>query len=141
MIGQQILGRVEMKDKGFLIDASALYPLLNYVDKIDPSKIHVLSLTFYEVGNAIWKEHYLRKKVKDPIALAMFFHKFLRKFKVIEDPPLEEVMKTAVEGGLTYYDASYLYAATSLGLILVSNDKDLIGKKNTISLEDFIKSI
>jgi Predicted nucleic acid-binding protein, contains PIN domain len=130
-----------MKDKGFLFDASALYPLLNYVDKIDPSKIHVLSLTFYEVGNAIWKEHYLRKKVKDPIALAMFFHKFLRKFNVIEDPPLEEVMKTAVEGGLTYYDASYLYSATSLGLILVSNDKDLIGKKNTISLEDFIKSI
>ncbi|EHP70424.1 putative nucleic acid-binding protein, contains PIN domain [Metallosphaera yellowstonensis MK1] len=141
MIGQQILGRVEMKDKRFLFDASALYPLLNYVDKIDPSKIHVLSLTFYEVGNAIWKEHYLRKKVKDPIALAMFFHKFLRKFNVIEDPPLEEVIKTAVKGGLTYYDASYLYAATSLGLILVSNDKDLIGKKNTISLEDFIKSI
>lgn len=53
-----------MKDKGFLFDASALYPLLNYVDKIDPSKIHVLSLTFYEVGNAIWKEHYLRKRLK-----------------------------------------------------------------------------
>ncbi len=71
----------------------------------------------------------------------MFFHKFLRKFNVIEEPPLEEVMKTAVERGLTYYEAFYPYADISLGLILVSNDKDLIGKMNTISLEDFIKSI
>jgi len=33
----------------FLLDSSALYPLLNYVDKVDVSKIYILSLTFYEV--------------------------------------------------------------------------------------------
>jgi len=38
-----------MKDKEFLFDASALYSLLDYVDKIDVRKIHILTLTFYEV--------------------------------------------------------------------------------------------
>ena len=130
-----------MKDKEFLFDASALYSLLDYVDKIDLKKIHILTLTFYEIGNVIWKEYYIHKKVKDPITLSMLFHKLMRKLNVVEDPPLEGVMRIAVERGLTYYDASYAYVAESLGIILVSNDKELIRKTNAISLKDFIKLI
>jgi len=70
----------------FLLDSSALYPLLNYVDKVDVSKIHVLSLTFYEVGNAIWKEFYIHKRIKDPFTLSLLFQKFLHKLKVLSDP-------------------------------------------------------
>jgi predicted nucleic acid-binding protein len=130
-----------MKDKEFLFDASALYSLLDYVDKIDLKKIHILTLTFYEVGNVILKEYYIHKKVKDPITLSMLFHKLMRKLNVVKDPPLEGVMRIAVERGLTYYDASYAYVAESLGLILVSNDKELIRKANAISLKDLIKSM
>ncbi len=50
---------------GFLFDASALYSLMDYVDRVDFKKSYVLTLTFYEVGNAIWKSHYLHKKIKD----------------------------------------------------------------------------
>jgi predicted nucleic acid-binding protein len=81
------------------------------------------------------------KKVKDPITLAKLFHKFMKKLNLVEDPPLDEVMKIAIEKGLTYYDASYVYVKESLGLILVSNDKELIKKCNAISLKDFIRLI
>jgi|ECHhosMinimDraft_1075155.scaffolds.fasta_scaffold00110_18 predicted nucleic acid-binding protein len=60
MIGQGLLGRVGMKDKEFLFDASALHSLLDYVDKVDVKKVHILALTFYEVGNVIWK-YYIKK--------------------------------------------------------------------------------
>jgi predicted nucleic acid-binding protein len=49
-----------MKDKEFLFDASALHSLLDYVDKVDVKKVHILALTFYEVGNVIWK-YYIKK--------------------------------------------------------------------------------
>jgi predicted nucleic acid-binding protein len=130
-----------MKDKKFLFDASALYSLLDYVDKVDVRKIHILTLTFYEVGNVIWKEYYLHKKVKNPINLAVLFNKFMRKLNIVEDLPMDGVMKIATEKGLTYYDASYSHVAESLGLVLVSNDKELIRKANAISLKDFIKLI
>ncbi len=123
----------------FLFDASALYSLMDYVDRIDFKKSHILTLTFYEVGNAIWKSHYLQKKVKDPVTLAILFHRLMRKFNVIDDPPLEGVMRVAVERGLTYYDASYAYVAGSFGLTLVSKDRDLIEKAGATSLEDFVK--
>ncbi|AWR95583.1 type II toxin-antitoxin system VapC family toxin [Acidianus brierleyi] len=130
-----------MKDNEFLFDASALYSLLDYSDKLDFKRSHILTLTLYEVGNAIWKEYYLHKKVKDPITLSTLFYKFMTKFNVIGNLLFEGVMKIAVEEGLSYYDASYVYAAKSLGLVLVSNDKDLIRKANAISLKDFIKLI
>ncbi|WP_373469295.1 type II toxin-antitoxin system VapC family toxin [Acidianus infernus] len=130
-----------MKGNGFLFDASALYPLLDYIDKIDVKKIYILTLTFYEVGNAIWKEYYIHKKVKDPITLSMLFNDLLRRFNVVEDPPLDKVMKVAIDKGLTYYDASYVYVAESLGLTLVSNDRELIRKANAITLEELIKGV
>jgi|BEDMetMinimDraft_1075159.scaffolds.fasta_scaffold00472_3 predicted nucleic acid-binding protein len=128
-----------MKDRGYLLDASALYPLLDYADRVDPKEVHILSLTFYEVGNAIWKEYRFRR-VKDPLTLSAYLEKFMRKLDVVEDPPLEEVMRVALERGFTYYDASYVYVAESSGFVLVSNDGDLIERGNAVSLKDFVKS-
>ena len=123
----------------YLIDASAIYPLLSYVESVDLERVYVLRLTFYEVGNVIWKEFYLHKRVKDPVTLAELFRKFLSRLKVLEDPPMEEAMKVAVDRGLTFYDASYVYAAESRGLVLVSEDSDLRRKGNAISLKEFLE--
>jgi len=54
---------------------------------------------------------------------------------------MQEVIRVAVERGLTYYDASYVYAANSRGLTLVSNDKDLLEKGSAISFKEFIKKL
>ena len=36
-----------------------------------------------------------------------------------------DITRTAIETGLTYYDASYLHTATALGLTLATEDKRL----------------
>ena len=132
-----------MRDKmeGYLFDASAIYPLLDYVDKVNVKKVYILDLTFYEIGNAIWKDYIIHKRIKDPVTLAKLFHELLNKFNVVRDLPMQEVMKIAVEKGLTYYDASYVFASFSKGLTLVSNDKDLIEKGGAIPFKEFIKTL
>jgi predicted nucleic acid-binding protein len=127
--------------EGYLLDASVIYSLLDYIDKVDVKKVNILDLTFYEVGNAIWKDYRIHKKIKDPFILAKLFHELLRKFNVLRDLPMQEVIRVAVERGLTYYDASYVYAANSRGLTLVSNDKDLLEKGSAISFKEFIKKL
>ena len=127
--------------EGYLLDASVIYPLLDYINKVDVKKVYILDLTFYEVGNAIWKDYRIHKKIKDPFILAKLFHELLRKFNVLRDLPMQEVMRVAVERGLTYYDASYVFAAISRSLTLVSNDKDLLEKGSAISFKEFIKKL
>ncbi|BDC17482.1 hypothetical protein HS5_03720 [Acidianus sp. HS-5] len=63
----------------------------------------------------------------------------MEKLKVLSNPPANEVMKVAVNMGLTFYDASYVYSAKVNNLTLVSEDKDLIKKANAISFKDFIE--
>jgi len=127
--------------EGYLLDASVIYPLLDYIDKVDVKKVYILDLTFYEVGNAIWKDYRIHKKIKDPFILAKLFHELLKKFNVLRDLPMQEVIRVAVERGLTYYDASYVFAAISRSLTLVSNDKDLLEKGSAISFKEFIKKL
>jgi predicted nucleic acid-binding protein len=134
-----------MKDNAFLFDASALYKLLtvykDYADKIDYNYIYILDLTFYEIGNAIWKDYYLLKRLTNFTETSKVIYEILKEFNVIGDLSLSfiEIIKIAIEKNLTYYDASYVYASKNFGLILVSEDKDLIEKGNAISVKEFIE--
>ena len=50
-----------------MVDASALYPLIiNFREKVFTAskKLKILDLTFYEVGNVLWK-HYRKGKIKN----------------------------------------------------------------------------
>ena len=78
--------------EGYLLDASVIYSLLDYIDKVDVKKVYILDLTFYEVGNAIWKDYRIHKKIKDPFTLAKLFHELLRKFNVLRDLPMQELI-------------------------------------------------
>jgi len=134
-----------MKDNNFLFDASALYKLItiykDYTDKIDYNYIYILDLTFYEIGNAIWKDYYLLKRITDFTETSEVIYEILKELNVIENLSLSfiEIIKIAIEKNLTYYDASYVYASKNFGLILVSEDKDLIKKGNAISVKEFIE--
>ncbi len=66
------------------MDASALYPLIlilreEIVDHY--GLLSVLDLTFYEVGNAVWKE-YRRGLVTDPKPLLELFKKVFSNIRV-----------------------------------------------------------
>jgi len=132
-----------MKDNNFLFDASALYKLLtvykDYTDKIAYNYIYILDLTFYEIGNAIWKDYYIFKRINNLIETSEVIYEILKELNVIENLSFIEIIKIAIEKNLTYYDASYVYASKNFGLILVSEDKDLIEKGNAISVKEFIE--
>jgi len=134
-----------MKDNNFLFDASALYKLLtvykDYTNKIDYNYIYILDLTFYEIGNTIWKDYYLLKRITDFTETSEVIYEILKELNIIENLSLSfiEIIKIAIEKNLTYYDASYVYASKNFRLILVSEDKDLIEKGNAISVKEFIE--
>ncbi|WP_258871760.1 type II toxin-antitoxin system VapC family toxin [Pyrobaculum aerophilum] len=123
----------------YLVDASALYALAAHYDKWikHREKLAILHLTIYEAGNALWKEARLGRV--DWIAASRHLKKVLSSFNVLEDPPLDEVLRVAVERGLTFYDASYAYVAESSGLVLVTQDRELLAKtKGAIDVETFL---
>ena len=56
----------------FLIDTSALYPLLISGTGFNAEECAVSSLAEYEIGNVLWRENQ-RKKLKDPESCGYFF--------------------------------------------------------------------
>jgi predicted nucleic acid-binding protein len=83
-----------------------------------------VSLAFYEVGNAVWRQVYLRRSLtreEGGKVLGALVKVLGRMGEVpVEDGPA--VLKIAVEDCLTYYDAAYVHAALKNGLTLVTDD-------------------
>jgi predicted nucleic acid-binding protein len=112
----------------YLLDASALYGLVAHYRRWvgHREKLAILHLTVYEVGNALWKEARAGRLPWQEAAGAL--SRVLSSLKVLDDPPLEKVLEVAVERDLTFYDASYAYVAETLGLSLVTQDRELLRK-------------
>ena len=68
----------------YLIDTSALYPLLISGVAFNAEECAVSSLTEYEVGNVLWRENQ-QKKLKDPARIAAIFSEALSSSKKIGD--------------------------------------------------------
>ncbi|WP_291999052.1 hypothetical protein [Caldivirga sp.] len=88
----------------YLFDASAIFSLIQHsevIDKILLSRIRILHLIIYEVGNALWKETYLLRKISDPDRVINDMQRLLRHINVLGDLPLTEVFKVVTDRGLT----------------------------------------
>lgn len=128
-----------MKDK-YLFDASVIFPLLKYIDELDFENSYILKLTLYEVGNAIWKESYIHKRIDEPLELSNLLYNIIKKFNIIDDLPLRDVLEIGLKYGLTYYDSSYVFASIRYKLKLVTNDREILGKyEGSLSFEKFLK--
>ena len=131
--------RQDMKCK-YLIDTSALYPLLISGEAFNAEECAVSSLTEYEVGNVLWRE-YQQKKLKDPARIAAIFSEALAPLRKLEIDSLANVLAVAIERHLTFYDASYAYLAEKENLKLVTQDTDLLKKcKAAISIKEMNRS-
>jgi len=89
---------------------------------------YIQSLTIYEVLNALWKESNVLKKIgsREAEDLVNVFAQLLRYLNTIDVRGVEsKVFRTAMETGLTVYDASYLVLAQRGGLTLVTEDAKL----------------
>ncbi len=119
--------------KRHLVDASSLMLLMKTasiqigLDFLQTSSI--LDLTFYEVGNAIWKEtcltNFLTKKESE--VLRNRVQLVLAKTERIpsEASSFQRILDVSEGENLSFYDASYLFVAKEKGLVLVTEDKEL----------------
>ncbi len=119
--------------KTHLFDASSIM----HLTKRHPDKAstllegeHILDLTKYEIGNAIWKITKLIEKTDKSTAidaLAQAYH-LMALMEVIKIEDVEAhigTMEIAFDEGLNFYDSAYLQSAKKLGLTLVTEDKRL----------------
>lgn len=114
----------------YLVDASALYPLILEMRErilLRVGELSILDLTVYEVGNVLWKE-YRAGRIKNLDAASQLFQKVLENLHKFSVNSLEEVLEIAVKERLTFYDAAYLWVSEKNGLTLITEDEELLSK-------------
>jgi len=110
--------------------------LLNLTRALADGVIDVLkgnitvSLAYYEIGNALWKECnlYKRVSVEEVVKTLRFMYSMLGLMKVIHIEDVSFSINTffiANKLNITYYDAVYLNVAKELDKVLVTDDKRL----------------
>ncbi|MEM0011026.1 MAG: type II toxin-antitoxin system VapC family toxin [Candidatus Geothermarchaeota archaeon] len=118
----------------FLFDTSAILNSIRYhhediVDFIERNECYTLSLAQYEIGNALWKEAYLLKRisVNDALKTFNFVNALLNLMRIVDLSRYEvEVLLLSIQIGLTFYDTSYISIAKNLNCNLVTDDDELI---------------
>lgn len=131
---------------GYLLDASSL---LNVIGRLGESALRglrgcsILDLTVYEVGNGVWSLVYLHREIdyEGGLKLMKAVVRLLAELRVIDiGEKVLEAYDLTIKEGLTFYDASYLVAAQSMGLTLVTDDAKLAEKAekylNVLSSKD-----
>ncbi len=100
----------------------------------------VLDLTFYEVGNVLWKE-FRRGRLENRKVVVEMFEEFFSEVSVRRMPDMSDILELAARENLTFYDASYLIAAKKYGIKLVTEDRDLLRFPECMSVEDLIREL
>jgi len=131
---------------GYLLDASSL---LNTIERFGEKALSVLrgssvlDLTVYEVGNGVWSLVYLHREMdyESGLRIMKAVVRLLAQLSVINiKERVLEAYDLTIKEGLTFYDASYLVAAQSMGLTLVTDDEKLAEKArkylNVLSSKD-----
>ena len=117
----------------YLFDASAL---LNLVRRLGEGSLKILkencilTLTIYEVGNALWRETRLlsRLTMDEAEEIMRAIITLIKFMQVIEPQDPIEVLKISNEIETTFYDAAYVVTALRGGLILVTDDRRLAAR-------------
>jgi len=128
----------------YLFDSSAIFRA------IKENKIELLTgnctleLARYELGNIVWKTHILQGKVSEQEAKLMI--KAIKHTLTLMDVTgiagsEEEILETARQLKITFYDASYAYFAKAKELRLVTEDSRLIKKITPIMNASTIDNI
>jgi len=113
-----------------LVDASALLNIIKLkgADALGYLKgNYVLTLTPYEVGNGLWKEAVLLRRisVEEAIALLGYISRVYGMMRFLEPGSWVDVLKLAHELKITYYDSAYVVTSVENGLALVADDEKL----------------
>ena len=122
--------------KQYLLDASSFITLIKKAEAQRTIEFLresvILDLTYYEVGNAIWKESTLTKFLTpdEYKALSNVAQTVLAKTDriTVDANTFQGILELARSERLSFYDSSYVYFAKDKGLVLVTEDKELKAK-------------
>ena len=115
----------------YLFDSSAIFRAIkeNKVDLLTGN--YTLELARYELGNIIWKNYFLQVKIskEETKMISKTIKHTLTIMEVAQIAGIEEeILETAIQLKITFYDASYAYFAKSKQLQLITEDSRLIKK-------------
>lgn len=83
-------------------------------------------LLFFEVLNAVWKAAERKlASIEDAVILCGEFEKIVPKAVNLNGEDAEKTMKIATESHITFYDASYITAASKTNSTLITADNQL----------------
>jgi predicted nucleic acid-binding protein len=115
----------------YLFDSSAIFRAIkeNKIDLLTGN--YTIELARYELGNIVWKDYFLKAGISKE-EIKILFKTIKRALSIMEVAQIagheEEVLETAVERKITFYDASYAYFAKAKQLTLITEDSRLIKK-------------
>lgn len=114
-----------------LFDSSAIFKAIkeNKIELLNENC--TLELARYELGNIIWKEHALQKRISQQESKMMIktVKRVLNIMNVLEIAGNEEqILDISTKLKITFYDASYTYFAKAKELKLITEDARLIKK-------------
>lgn len=132
-----------MTQHPLLFDASSILTVIRELRRKAPDMLwggSTISLAHYEIGNALWKECFLLKRITPGEALKLLRSIFamIRRMDVavLEDEDLgEATLNTAGKHNITYYDAAYLTEAQRSNKTLVTDDQKLASAAKSLGLK------
>lgn len=131
-----------MTEPRFLLDANAIYRLIRDFPEAAPAILGqgaTSHLAYYELGNALWKESLLLKRISKEEAekALVFLYTILERMQVItlDSKMGSTVLDTAFKFQLTFYDSAYLSEAKTTDNILVTDDKKLTKAAENLSVK------
>ena len=113
-----------------LFDASALLNLIRILGEDSVKYLrenYILTLTPYEIGNALWKEATLLGTISidEALTLLSYANRLYRILHMISPTNQPLVLRIAHTLRITYYDSAHIAAATENNLALVTDDEKL----------------
>jgi predicted nucleic acid-binding protein len=115
----------------YLFDSSAIFRAVKE-DRIELlNGTCTLELARYELGNIMWKDYGLQAKISAQES-KMLMKALKRTLDMMDVLGVagneEEILETALQLTITFYDASYVYFAKAKELQLITEDSRLIRK-------------
>jgi predicted nucleic acid-binding protein len=119
--------------RSLLFDASSILTLVRELGEKAPDALlegSTISLAYYELGNALWRECFLLKRISkeeaEKLLRAMFAIVQAMDVALIEnDDQASDILKKACDLNITYYDSAYVVQACKTEKTLVTEDKKL----------------
>jgi predicted nucleic acid-binding protein len=116
-----------------LFDASSIFTLVRELRGGAPDKLaegSTLSLAYYELGNAVWRECFLLKRIsqKEAENLLRAMFAILQAMDVVlleNEDAGSAVLDKACKFNITYYDSAYVAEACKSKKVLITDDKKL----------------